>query len=489
MEIQDFPIKHGYLATPHTQIILKRTWQRKYCALYGASSYAVQRAELFESEEAFIRNSSTCKLIPLNDCVKVVQAAQKSQPNVFEVTTKSQLLQFSTSTTQELAEWVQAFQTVAFGTQKKESCNLNQSSDSLVFSEEQEENQIYCSLTAVPELVVPVKVVDTQTSEVCGLRGQYLLVVGPYHLSLREEQSASASASATPKPLFIWQYHHIRRYGRTADVFTFEAGRMCRSGEGTFNFETPHANALFHSAQVRMRALKAGEAPKCLGNTNSEAFPVSTQQKGPKTAPFAKPPRKSKPVSPLSSIDQDNGNIMSMQSVAESTRHDSSSHHQRKVKTPPVDLLTNSIHDKAPLLSPRRFDEPVYAMLEKREAAWKTFAHETDNIHEESIKEPRGDYDYLTSPVTTSPMSSSFPSSIFQQRAMSTSDFSKPAIVALPKAHIKNNNGYDYLLQFAPQKSVKEKSPIEASPDDGHIYHRLKSTSSSTCTSASHKSV
>lgn len=64
----------------------QRTWQKKYYALYKASNYAVERVEMFDSEEAFIQNSSR-KIIPLNECIKVAQSPQKHQQNVFDVST------------------------------------------------------------------------------------------------------------------------------------------------------------------------------------------------------------------------------------------------------------------------------------------------------------------------------------------------------------------------------------------------------------------
>lgn len=57
---------------------------KKYCALYNASNHGIQRLELFETEDAFMKQSPS-KIVPLTDCWKVTPLPQKNQPNVFEV--------------------------------------------------------------------------------------------------------------------------------------------------------------------------------------------------------------------------------------------------------------------------------------------------------------------------------------------------------------------------------------------------------------------
>uniref|UniRef100_A0A1A8FAY8 Docking protein 2 n=1 Tax=Nothobranchius korthausae TaxID=1143690 RepID=A0A1A8FAY8_9TELE len=50
--------------------------------------------------------------------------------------------------------------------------------------------------------------------------------------------------------LYSWPYRYLRRFGRDKSTFSFEAGRRCNSGEGSFEFDTKQGNVLFQTVET-----------------------------------------------------------------------------------------------------------------------------------------------------------------------------------------------------------------------------------------------
>lgn len=305
-------VKIGFLLVP-PQSFLRKTWLKRYCAVYNASNHGIQRIEVFESEDAFVKQNPN-KIIPLTDCIKVSPAPQKQQPNVFEVRTKNSVHQFSADTFQEMSEWLSSLQSVAFG---KKVPKLSSSGPTNAKEEKQEENLLYSSMEE-PE-IYPVRAVSTEATLRNNLIGEYKLIITPVNLSVTEENSQGRMG----RIILTWPYRHIRRYGCTTENFSFEAGRKCVSGEGLFTFSTNDGMLIFQSVDAHVLALKSSQhefdmpsSPSLNedkifftskdslstdkfdqtvamhGNENdSLVFQSKTSHK---TAPLSKPPRKSK---------------------------------------------------------------------------------------------------------------------------------------------------------------------------------------------------
>lgn len=66
----------------------QKFWQKKYCQLFKASNHGIERLEVFENKDDSLKNS-VVKIITLENCIKITQDAQKSNPFVFSVSTNS----------------------------------------------------------------------------------------------------------------------------------------------------------------------------------------------------------------------------------------------------------------------------------------------------------------------------------------------------------------------------------------------------------------
>ncbi|KFO81301.1 Fibroblast growth factor receptor substrate 2, partial [Cuculus canorus] len=50
-----------------------------------------------------------------------------------------------------------------------------------------------------------------------------------------------------------WHYLCLRRYGCDVNLFSFESGRMCQTGEGIFAFKCARAEEMFNRLQEILR--------------------------------------------------------------------------------------------------------------------------------------------------------------------------------------------------------------------------------------------
>lgn len=148
-----------------------------------------------------------------------------------------------------MASWIAAFQSVAF----KENTSNN-----II---EEEFNDLYCSSG---EGVFSIQLEETEASQRCGLSPKmYTLVVAAVDVKLMDKDVV----------MFTWPYRYIRRYGHRDGKFTFEAGRKCESGEGSFVFKHKNQQEIFRCISARMKSMK-----KMLSGENSPSIECNDAQ-------------------------------------------------------------------------------------------------------------------------------------------------------------------------------------------------------------------
>lgn len=147
-----------------------------------------------------------------------------------------------------MTNWISAFQSVAF-------------EDTLIPQTIEEDNDLYCTSG---EGVFAVKVVETDASKKCGLQKKnYTLIIAVADMKLMDGEEV----------LFTWPYRFIRRYGYRDGKFTFEAGRKCNSGEGSFSLEHNNQQEIFRCISTKMKSMK-----RLLSGDNSPSMEFNNAQ-------------------------------------------------------------------------------------------------------------------------------------------------------------------------------------------------------------------
>ena len=108
----------------------------------------------------------------------------------------------------------------------------------------EEDNDLYCTSS---EGVFSVRVLETEASKRCRLDGKsYTLVVAASDIKLMDGDIQ----------MYTWPYRSIRRYGYGDGKFTFEAGRKCESGEGSFHLEHSNQQEIFRCIASKMKSMR-----------------------------------------------------------------------------------------------------------------------------------------------------------------------------------------------------------------------------------------
>ncbi|XP_048208757.1 docking protein 1 isoform X1 [Perognathus longimembris pacificus] len=239
-----------------------KRWRKTWAVLYPASPHGVARLEFFDHKGSSSGGGPggsrrlDCKVIRLAECVSVAPVAMESPPEpgatAFRLDTaqRSHLLAADALSS---AVWVQtlcrnAFPKGGWAVAQGEKPPKNPPKLSAL---EMLENSLYSPTWEGSQFWVTMQ--RTEASERCGLHGSYMLRVEAEKLTLL----TLGTQSQILEPLLSWPYTLLRRYGRDKVMFSFEAGRRCPSGPGTFTFQTTQGNDIFQAVETAIQRQKA----------------------------------------------------------------------------------------------------------------------------------------------------------------------------------------------------------------------------------------
>ncbi|XP_018110541.1 docking protein 2 isoform X2 [Xenopus laevis] len=232
-------VKQGALYLQHQQRFGKK-WKKVWAMLYEATCSGLARLEMFEGSQPpdSGRKPECWKLLQLSECVSVSERNGEGSPKdtrSFSIET-AQRVYLLASETSEQPGWVKALCSLAF---PQDRLPLERKTSQPAQSDlHLQENELYSTKR---ETVFVVRIRPTEASIRCGLNGMYTLSAENSCLFLRDRQTGSS--------LYNWPYPYLRRFGRDKSMFSFEAGRRCNSGEGSFEFETPLGGQIFQAIE------------------------------------------------------------------------------------------------------------------------------------------------------------------------------------------------------------------------------------------------
>ncbi|XP_026176940.1 uncharacterized protein dok2 isoform X2 [Mastacembelus armatus] len=108
-----------------------------------------------------------------------------------------------------------------------------------------EDNSLYSGRGTVSMQDFRVCVRRTEASDRCRMKGDGVL---------RADMDALHLLDKSGDIVYSWPYKYLRRFGRDKSTFSFEAGRRCDSGEGSFEFDTKQGNSVFQAVEAAINA-------------------------------------------------------------------------------------------------------------------------------------------------------------------------------------------------------------------------------------------
>ncbi|XP_061881234.1 docking protein 2 isoform X2 [Entelurus aequoreus] len=248
MTMEEDVKKEGRLYLQQQHTFGKKKWKSVWCVLFGESCRSIPRLEVCEckdgGERGGRRHQDHKKVIRLSDCIRVVEVEVEAEAEacpkdtacfLLETTHKSFL--FAAHAAQQ---WTTQLCQAAFPDSWAEPISRRRGSKQKVEEEGMEDNILYSSSTqTLRDFRVCVR--RTESAERCRLKGDVVLRASSEALHLLDTGGVVTLS---------WPYRFLRRFGRDKNTFTFEAGRRCDSGEGSFEFDTKEGNFLFQAVEA-----------------------------------------------------------------------------------------------------------------------------------------------------------------------------------------------------------------------------------------------
>lgn len=199
--------------------------------LFARSSQGIERLEVSDSE-----TDKNPRIVTMENCIKV--NSEPSPSFLINVITKSGQIVFQCTNDTELNLWTKSLQSVAFNDKLAPSKR-----NSIV-----EYNELYCS--SFSEGKFTCNLISTDISLKNKLEPKiYTLELTTTEIQLRNYDDDSVIMAK-------WPYRYIRKYGYRDGKFTFEAGRKCDTGEGTFKLDHANPQEIFRCMSSKMKSMK-----------------------------------------------------------------------------------------------------------------------------------------------------------------------------------------------------------------------------------------